>query len=52
MAIDDIAGFRLALRPGIASDPHKEHSVILTAQRKPFYNREKHNPSPIAKDFR
>jgi hypothetical protein len=31
---------------------HEEHSVILTAQRKPFYNREKHNPSPIAKDFR
>ena len=30
----------------------REHSVILTAQRKPFYNREKHNPSPIAKDFR
>src|SRR2546421_12419637 len=30
----------------------EEHSVILTAQRKPFYNREKHNPSPIAKDFR
>ena len=31
---------------------HKEHSVILTAQWKPFYNREKRNPSPIAKDFR
>jgi hypothetical protein len=30
----------------------EEHSVILTAQRKPFYNREKRNPSPIAKDFR
>jgi len=30
----------------------KEHSVILMAQRKPFYNREKRNPSPIAKDFR
>jgi hypothetical protein len=30
----------------------KEHSVILTAQRKPFYNREKRNPSPMAKDFR
>jgi esterase/lipase len=30
----------------------QEHSVILTAQRKPFYNREKRNPSPIAKDFR
>jgi len=31
---------------------YEEHSVILTAQRKPFYNREKRNPSPIAKDFR
>ena len=31
---------------------HQEHSVILTAHRKPFYNREKRNPSPIAKDFR
>ena len=30
----------------------QEYSVILTAQRKPFYNREKRNPSPIAKDFR
>jgi hypothetical protein len=26
MAIDDIAGFRLALRPGIASDPHMTDS--------------------------
>ena len=26
--------------------------MILTAHRKPFYNREKRNPSPIAKDFR
>src|SRR5262249_23723412 len=30
----------------------QEHSVILTAQRKPFYNREKRNPSPMVKDFR
>ena len=30
----------------------EEHSVILTAHRKPFYNREKRNPSPIAQDFR
>jgi mRNA-degrading endonuclease HigB of HigAB toxin-antitoxin module len=30
----------------------EEHSVILTAQRQPFYKREKRNPSPIAKDFR
>jgi hypothetical protein len=26
----------------------KEHSVILTAQREPFYNREKRDQSPIA----
>ena len=26
--------------------------MILTAQRKPFYNRDKRNPSPMAKDFR
>jgi hypothetical protein len=30
----------------------QEHSMILTAHRKPSYNREKRNPSPIAKDFR
>jgi transposase-like protein len=34
------------------SPVRQEHSGILTAQRKPFYNREKRHPSPIAKDFR
>src|SRR5262249_2740774 len=30
----------------------QEHSVILTAHRKPFYNREKRDPSPIGKESR
>ena len=39
-------------KPFAGLTQRQEHSVILTAQRKPFYNRAKRNHSPIAKDFR
>jgi len=35
-----------------SSHGREEHSVILTAPRHPFSNREKRNPSPMAKDWK